>query len=105
MTDTPEVTTYTDSPHAVSAHESGMTFESAMEAVKLGHAVARKCWHEGIFVCKILYRDQPYLVGPVHPDLRFFRPYICEDWECEAEDWKVVEHPVLWDQTEKDVRL
>ena len=35
MTDTPDVTSYSDPEYIASAHESGMTFESAMEAVKV----------------------------------------------------------------------
>ena len=104
MTDTPDVTSYSDPEHIASAQESGMTFESAMEAARNGHAVARKCWLREFRVIKIYYRDQPYLVqtGMVSPDYLCFYTSASDDRK--AEDWKVVEHPVLWDKTDPRYR-
>ena len=99
MTDTPDVTSYSDPEHIASAHESGMTFESAMEAVRNGHAVRREDWFEDIFVLEILYRDQPYLIRTVHRSRGGLRAFIPKTWEEDAEDWEIVEYPILWDRT------
>ena len=100
MTDTPEVTIHPHSPHVASAHESGMTFESAMDAVRLGYAVRRESWLKVYCIFKIYYRDQPYLVKTMNPGTGCLRPYICGIGDREAKDWEIVEHPALWDKTD-----
>ena len=99
MTDTPDVTSYSDPEHIATAHESGMTFESAMDAVRNGYAVRRKAWHKELCVFKIYYRDQPYLVATMFTGTGFLRPYTSDIGDREAKTWEVVEHPVLWDKT------
>jgi hypothetical protein len=98
MTDTPEVTTHPHSPHVASAHESGMTFESAMDAVRNGHAVAREDWDSRKWrILQVFYRDQSFIVEvmSLHSDL--LQSYAPLRVDRETKDWKVVEYPSLWD--------
>ena len=104
MTDTPDVISYSDPSHPTSAHESGMTFDSAMDAVRNGYAVRRKRWLKEYCVFKIYYRDQPYLVKTMVTGTGFLRPYTCGIGDREAKTWEVVEHPILWDKTDPDYR-
>ena len=103
MTDTPDVTTYTDSPHAVSAHESGMTFESAMDAVKLGHAVRREAWPKWRRIVAIWYHGRGYIAE--REICAGGRIYVSKPvyytTDTAASDWKVVDHPTLWDPNDE----
>ena len=94
MTDTPDVTSYSDPEHIASAHESGMTFESAIDAVRLGHAVARKDWgNRKLRILQVSYRDQSFIVEvmSLNPDL--LQSYAPLRVDRETKDWKVVEYP------------
>ena len=107
MTDTPDVTSYSDPEHIASAHESGMTFESAMEAVRNGHAVRREHWG-GFSVSRclfeIIYRGEKHVVRH-YANFLTFRSCILEqeigrynasEEDRSATDWQITEHPNLW---------
>lgn len=107
MTDTPDVISYSDPSHPTSAHESGMTFESAMEAVKLGHKVTRECWPKNEFVVTLPYSGRLCIVeyDPSTDRYGFVFSFRADFNDREAKDWKVAGWRVPLDQTEEEAQL